>query len=264
MEYTLITGSSSGIGLSFAYECASRGMNLALVSLPGTGLEERAKEIEKEYKVNVKYLDLDLTGLDAPEKVYRWCCYNNISVNFLINNAGMAGTAWFPESDPEYIDKRILLNIRALTLLCRYFIPILTKNPRSYILNMGSLSAYFSIPYKCVYSATKAYVLNFSKSLGIELKSMGISVSVVCPNGVETNEGTYARINAHKHWGRWTKIDSRKLASYALDKTLEGKKVIIPKHINRILLTVGRMIPSGIKLRLLEHEFRKEYPPATV
>lgn len=260
MKYTLITGSSSGIGLSFAHECASRGMNLALVSLPGTGLPDRAQEISERYKVDVKYLEIDLTVFDAPLKVYSWCYNKNISVNFLINNAGLAGTSCFSDSDPEYSDKRILLNIRALTLLCRYFIPMLAQNNKSFILNVGSLSAFFSIPYKCVYSATKAYVLNFSKSLNIELKPKGISVSVVCPNGVETNEGTFARINSHKHWGRWTKIDSKKLAKISIDETFKGKRVIIPKMINRFLMITGRMIPSFIKLPFLEREFRKEPP----
>ncbi|MGQ9620862.1 MAG: SDR family NAD(P)-dependent oxidoreductase [Bacteroidales bacterium] len=260
MHYTLITGSSSGIGLSMAHECASRNMNLALVSLPGTGLEDKAREIEEKYNVDVRCLNIDLTEHDAPERVYRWCYDNNIQVNFLINNAGMAGTAYFPESSPEYCDKRIMLNIRALTLLCHYFIPMLTKNKKSYILNVGSLSAYFSIPYKTVYSASKSYVLNFSKSLSIELKPLGISVSVVCPNGVETNEGTYTRINSHKHWGKWTKIDSSDLAKIAIDKTLKGNRVIIPKFINKFLMLFGRMIPSFLKLPFLEREFRKEPP----
>ena len=260
MYYTLITGSSNGIGLSMAHECAARKMNLAMVSLPGNLLPEIARTIAEKYDVDVKYLQIDLTELDAPEKVYIWCVDNNISVNFLINNAGMAGTIRFQAAPPEYSDKRILLNIRALTLLCSYFIPMLEKNRKSYILNVSSLSAFFSIPYKSVYSATKAFVLSFSKSLSTELKSMGISVSVVCPNGVETNKGTYARIEAHKNWGKWTKIESSELAKYSIEQTLKGKRVIIPKAINKALLVAGSLIPSSVQLTLLEKEFRKEPP----
>jgi short-subunit dehydrogenase len=258
--YTLITGSSSGIGLSMAHECASRGMNLALVSLPGTGLTDRAAEISEKYSVDVRYLEIDLTERDSPEKVYDWCKGNNIEVNFLLNNAGVAGTASFPLTPPEYTDMRIQLNIRALSLLCRHFIPMLERNSRSYILNVGSMSAFFPIPYKSVYSATKAYVVSFSRSLAVELKTKGISVSVVCPNGVETNEGTFARIDAHNHWGAWTKIDSMELAKYSIDQTLKGKTVIIPKAINWFLLILGKLMPSSIQMIVLEREFRKEHP----
>ncbi|MFN8242364.1 MAG: SDR family NAD(P)-dependent oxidoreductase, partial [Bacteroidales bacterium] len=197
-------------------------------------------------------------GDSAADEVYKWCVANSIEVNFLINNAGMAGAAEFAESTPEYSDKRILLNIRALTMLCRVFVPMLERNRQSYILNIGSLSAFFPIPYKSVYSSTKSYVLNFSMSISAELRKRGISVTVICPNGVETNSGTSARIEAHKNWGKWTKIDSRKLASFAIDQTFKGKVVAIPMLINRFLRFIGWLIPASMQLNMLEKEFAAE------
>lgn len=258
MVHTLITGGSMGYGRSLAIACARRGMNLFLVALPGPELEETARQISSEFHVDVRFLAIDLTALDAPEKLYTWCCDQNLEINCIINDAGLAGAALFEESSVKYSDARIMLNVRALTLVCKYFIPMLRQHSKSYILNVGSLAAYFPIPYKSVYSATKAYVLNFSKSLAVELKPFGIQVSVVCPNGIETNPGTIARTKAHKKWGKWTKMDSEKLAHFTIEKMLQGKRVIIPKLINKFLLVLRKLVPPSFLMWILEREFRAE------
>ena len=256
--YTLVTGGSTGFGRSLAMECARRGMNLVLVALPGPELKETADHISSGYKVDVRYMDVDLTEPHGPKSVYDWCCQHDLKVNCIINNAGRAGAALFAESSPEYSDKRILVNIRALTMIIRYFIPMLKEFPGAHILNVASLAAYFPIPYKSVYSASKAYVLRFSKSVAVELKPLGIKVSAVCPNGIETNEGTFARIKAHKQWGKWTKMDSDKLARLSIGKMLDGKKIIVPMFINNLLLAISKLFPPFFLMWFLEREFRNE------
>ncbi|MBW6491700.1 MAG: SDR family NAD(P)-dependent oxidoreductase [Lentimicrobium sp.] len=258
MVHTLITGGSMGFGRSLAFECARRGMNLLLVALPGKELENTASRISSEFQVDVRYLPIDLTELDGPKNLYNWCCDQNLKINCIINDAGLAGATLFAESPVEYSDARILLNIRALTLICRFFIPILKQHPKAWILNVGSMAAYFPIPYKSVYSATKAYVLNFSKSLAVELRPSGIQVSVVCPNGIETNPGTIARNRAHKNWGKWTKMDCDKLAAFTIEKMLQGKRVIVPLFINKFLLAFRKLFPPPLLMWTLEREFRAE------
>ncbi len=247
-----------GIGQAFAHDCARRGMNLLLVALPGRELKETALELENTYKVTVHTLEIDLTEKEAPEMVYNWCMRHGFRVNILINNAGVAGTAIFEDSPIEYSDLRIQLNIRALVLLTRYFIPQMKQFEKSYILNVSSLSAYYAIPFKSIYSASKAFVLSFSKSLREELRNTPIHVSVVCPNGVQTNNGTFERIKSHGLMGKLTQIDRLKLAKFSLNLMFRGKTVIIPKRINKLLLTIGHLTPGAIKQRLLRREFSKE------
>ena len=256
--FTLITGASMGIGKAMAIECAGRKHNILIVALPGIEIEITAKEIRDKFHVEVQTLAIDLSGKEAPERVYCWCLENKYNVNFLINNAGIAGTASFQESEPDYSDVRILVNVRALVLLTRYFIPMLKQHEKAYILNIGSLSAYFPIPFKAVYSASKAFVLQFSKALRLELKNTGISVSVVCPNGVHTNEGTFERIKAHGLMGRLTQISSTDLAKIAIKGVYNRKAVIIPKFINRLLLVLKKFIPGSLEQKILSREFEKE------
>ena len=72
-RYTLITGASQGLGRAFAFECAKRGMNLILVALPGSGLEQVAHDVSAEYTVKVDILPIDLSQLDSAQKVHQWC-----------------------------------------------------------------------------------------------------------------------------------------------------------------------------------------------
>jgi len=256
--FTLITGASSGIGKAIAWYCGSVNMNLLLISLPGENLENVAREIKEKYKVRTDFFETDLARVDGPESVYNWVNEKKYQVNILVNNAGIAGTTVFEKSDPAYSDVRIMVNIRALVLLTRYFIPELKTHPNSFILNVGSLSAFFSIPYKTVYSASKAFVVNFSRALRYELKNSTISVSVVCPNGVHTNAGTHARIEAHGAKGRLTAVPVEKLAKNAIEKMLRGKFLYVPLPVNRFLLFLQKVIPTAIQQKILTREFTKE------
>jgi short-subunit dehydrogenase len=257
--YTLITGGSMGIGKALARECARRGMNLLLVALPGPELDQTADEIRSAYDVGVDTLGIDLTLPDSPGKVYEWCEGHAYQVDILMNNAGMAGSAIFETSSIEYSDERILLNIRALVILCRLFIPLLKQHEKAYILNTGSFSAYQPLPYKSVYAASKSFVLLFSQALNEELRDTSVNVTVVNPNGVRTNAGTYERINTHGRLVQGTLIlDADRIARISVDSMLKGKEVVIPGCWNRFLLHITRLMPVKFKIRKAARMFRKE------
>lgn len=257
--FTLITGGSAGIGKAFAIECARRGHNLLLVALPGPELEETADYIRSSYPVKVHSLGIDLTHSQSPLNTYNWCIENGYKVNILINNAGVGGTSEFESSNEEYIDQTIQLNIRALVLLSRYFIPLLKENEESFILNVSSLSAFFTIPYKSVYAASKSFVLAFSDALQIELDNTTVKVCVVCPAGVDTTPETNERIKAHGFFGKITQINSERLAWFTLNKMFKGKTVIIPNRFNMFIWFLSKIVPERIKRLIVHREFRKEF-----
>ncbi len=256
--YTLITGASSGIGKAIAWYCGNLGMNLILVSLPDEGLNKVALEIAEKHKVKTVYFETDLSKLDAPKEVYTWTQSNGLDINILINDAGVAGASVFEISDFKYIDERLMVNIRALVMLTRLFLPVLKTHPDSYILNVGSLAGFFPIPYKSLYSASKVFVLYFSKALRCELKGTGVSISVLCPNGVRTNPTTNTRINSHGKVGRITEQSADFVARKGIDGMLKHKFMIIPGRINYILLVLRKIIPVSVQQKILVREFMKE------
>lgn len=256
--FTLITGASSGIGKEIAWYCGSIGMNLILVSLPGEKLDQVALDIAGRHNVKTVFFEADLTKLDSPEKIFNWTQAKGLDINILINNAGVAGASVFENSDIQYIDMRILLNIRALVMLSRLFLPVLKTHQNAYILNVGSMAGFFPIPYKCMYSASKAFVLYFSKALRHELKGTGVSVSVLCPNGVRTNPTTNVRINSHGRIGRLTELSAGLVAKKGIEGMLRHRLVIIPGRFNYILLLLNRLLPTSIQQKILSREFMKE------
>lgn len=256
--YTLITGASSGIGKAIASYCGSLGMNLILVSLPGEGLSQVAHILAEKHKINTEFFETDLSKLDSPEEVFNWTRIHGFDVNILVNNAGVAGASVFETSDLKYIDDRILLNMRAVVMLSRLYLPVLKTHDRSFILNVGSMAAFFPIPYKSLYSSSKAFILNFSKSIRCELEGTGVSVSVICPNGVITNPTTYVRINAHGKAGRYTSLPAEDVARIGIDGMLKQKFLIIPGRINHLILALNKIIPVSLKQKILAREFMKE------
>lgn len=258
IHYILITGGSNGIGKAFAFECASRKMNVLLVALPGPELQETAEFIKVTWGVAVDFLATDLTEKAGPQHVYDWVKKNNYTVSILINNAGIAGASEFSESSPDYNDLRIQLNIRAMVLLTRLFLPDLLKLDSGIILNVSSLSAFYPIGYKAVYSASKAFVLNFSLAVREELRNTTVSVTVVCPNGVRTNTGTNARIDSHGWKGRFSEVPAERIARISLDKALNGKAVVILGWFSKFLMFLSKILPKNISIRIATNEMKKE------
>jgi hypothetical protein len=256
--YTLITGGSSGLGRAFAEECAERGMNLILVALPDENLSHTSEYIKEKYKVKVWTYGINLSERDAPEKIYTFCEHHGLTVNMLINNAGVTGCTVFEKSSIEYNELRIQLNIRALILITRLFLPSMRKLDSAYILNVCSLAAFYAIPFKSVYSASKAFVLTFSKALREELRESPIKISVLCPSGIRTNVLSNARISTHGSKGRIFLVFPKKIAEISIKKLLKGNKIIIPGFMNKLILLLGKIIPEKIKQELLYREFQKE------
>jgi len=254
----LITGGSSGIGLAVAEACARRKMKVILVALPGPELGEAARKLAADYETSVFTLGIDLTEENAPRRVFDWCREQGLVVSILVNNAGLAGAARFDESTPEYSDSRIQLNIRVLVLLTRFFVPSMKELPEAVILNIGSLAGFYSIPFKSVYSATKSFVITFSRALDEELKHTAVKVKVLCPNGVRTNRGTFSRIESHGLKARITIISSERLADFTLKRLFRKGTVIVPGFANRLLRVIGRLTPSRLEQRMLYREFQKE------
>ena len=242
----LITGASQGLGKAFAFECARRGMNLALVALPDSGLADVATAIELWHGVRVDCLELDLTERDAPERVAHWVTENRLPITVLINNAGVGYNSRFEDSTIEENEACILLNALATVKITRLLLPALMRRSRAYVLNVSSLSAYFPMPYMPVYAPTKSFVLNFSLALRSEVRDTAVRVSALCPNGIRTSVDACRKIEAGGLAARLTCMDAEDVARYAVARLLSGRSVIVPGWLNRFLVWAGKFTPHSV------------------
>ncbi|HYM93570.1 MAG TPA: SDR family NAD(P)-dependent oxidoreductase [Chitinophagaceae bacterium] len=258
--YTLITGASEGLGKALAIECASRGMNLILVALPGIELYQLAFYIRKKYKVLVCEFELDLSKDESCLYLWNSIQQNNIPVNMLINNAGLGSTTGFGESGFETFRKQIELNVMATSRLTHLFLPELKQHQQSYILNVSSLCVFFYLQKKQVYGATKSFIYFFSKSLRKEVKKYGTQVSVLCPGGLISNPAQYL-LNRSASWiGRSAAMNPEDVAPIAIDGLLRGKERIIPGKWNRFSLLLNKLLPDWLKNRIASRQMPKLNP----
>lgn len=256
-KYTMITGASSGLGKAFAIQCASMGMHIILIALPGSNTASLAQSITLQYGVQVRVFEFDLTDVAALHHHLEHIT-ENYTVDFLINNAGMGGTSHLTETTLENIDRIIQLNVRGTVMVTRLMVPHLLKNERSYIMNISSMAAFTPIAYKTVYPASKAFISSFSLGLKEEFSGTGLSVSVVYPGPMMTNSQTSRRIIGQGFKGKMGLLTAQVIAKLAIRKTMAGCSTVIPGFMNRFNHLLMSLLPVEWKSRIVSREVKKE------
>ena len=181
----LITGASAGIGATYADRLARRGYNLILVARDKVRLDDLAIKLRAKTGVHIDVLQADLTeraDLARVEQRLR----DDAAINLLINNAGMAGGGGFEAADADRFETLIQLNVTAVTRLAAAVAPRFAAQGSGAIVNLASVLAYAPEFGTGVYSATKAFVFNPSKSIQLELGPKGVYVQVVAPAATAT------------------------------------------------------------------------------
>ena len=186
-ETVLITGASSGIGKTFAFEYAGQGKNLILTARSKDKLDKIKKEIEKKFSVDVKVLIKDLAKENSAAELYRELKQNDLHVDILVNNAGFGTSGEFHKKEFAGQHDQIILNCLSLADLTYFIIKDMAEKNSGNIINIASTAAFQPVPYMAVYGATKAFVLSFSEALHQEYKNYGIKVTAVCPGATETS-----------------------------------------------------------------------------
>ncbi|MGH2643724.1 MAG: SDR family NAD(P)-dependent oxidoreductase, partial [Chitinophagaceae bacterium] len=255
--YTLITGASRGIGLSFAHAFAKKGCPLIMVALPEKQLEEVASAIREQYQIPVDYLGIDLTADHAPRQVWDYCQQNGYTINRLINNAGIGFSCRFENLGMDKNLAMIKLNTQAMVGMTHYFLPRLLLQPDACILFMSSMEATLALPYKSVYTGTKNFIYSFALALREELKKTSVKVHVVCPGPVLTNADGLKRINAQGWKARMLLKSPDIVAAFVIRKMEKNKVRIIPGRLNRFMLWLANHLPLAIKMHFLERIFRR-------
>lgn len=181
----LITGASSGIGATYAERLARRGHDLVLVARDKARLEALAQRLRGEHKVAVDVLPADLTvpaELAAVEARLR----DDVRINILINNAGMALSGGFSQQTAQSIERLITLNATAPTRLAAAVAARFAQAGAGSIVNIGSVVALAPEFGMTIYGATKAFVLFLSQGLNVEMAAKGVYVQAVLPAATRT------------------------------------------------------------------------------
>lgn len=226
-DLVLITGTSSGIGLATAVECAAAGMRVVatLRNLDKKGALEKAAK-ERGVKIDVEQLDVTAPTVSA--KV-REIVLKYGPVYALVNNAGVAVGGAFEEQSEEDVRDQFETNVFGLMAMTRAALPFMRAAGRGRIINVSSISGRLSFPLLSVYGATKHAVEGFSEGLRWEVEPFGIQVVSVEPGTVKTpifadNQRRGSLIDAN---GPYAEVSRRveELIMNGVDKGIEAEEV---------------------------------------
>ena len=238
----LITGASSGIGRDMARYLAKLGYDLILVARRRDRLEELKKELDC---ADVRIITCDVSNIDECTLLYEGT--KDEDIDLLINNAGFGLAGEFYETDLDREIAMINTNIVAVHMLTKLFLKDFVKKDRGRILNVASSAAFFAGPLLSTYYATKNYVFRLSEAIYQELKKRGsnVHISILCPGPVNTEFNDVAKV-AFALDG----LDSRYVAKYAIDRTLENRLIIIPGVTLKVGVFLRRLLPEKTMLKV--------------
>ena len=182
----LITGGSSGMGLEFARGLAARGYDLLLVSNREDQLASASAELSAEFPVKVRTIFQDLAQPKAADELYSRCASEGILPDVLVNDAGMFFFKELEVADLDKVQAMLDLHVNTVTRMCLLFGSAMKERGSGYILNVSSMAARLPVPGITVYSASKAYLRSFGRSLSYELKPYGVGMTTVCPAAIAT------------------------------------------------------------------------------
>lgn len=192
----LITGASSGIGRSTAFEFArtapSHGLKLILTARRADTLRQVAADIEKETGGGVAVLPvrLDVSNPDEVRALVPGLPDGWGEIDVLVNNAGLVkGVAKAPEIAEEDVNVMFATNVTGLINVTQAVLPVFQKRPgggAGDIINIGSIAGREPYPGGSIYCATKAAVRSFTDALRKELIATRIRVIEIDPGQVET------------------------------------------------------------------------------
>lgn len=182
----LITGGSSGMGLEFARGLAARGYDLLLASNREDQLASALAELSAGFPVKVRTIFQDLAQPKAADELYSRCASEGILPDVLVNDAGMFFFKELGVKDLDRVQAMLDLHVNTVTRMCLLFGSAMKERGSGYILNVSSMAARLPVPGITVYSASKAYLRSFGRSLSYELKPYGVGMTTVCPAAIAT------------------------------------------------------------------------------
>ena len=186
-KIALVTGATAGFGEAIAHELASHGYNLIITGRRNERLLKIKGELEKKHSVEVLALNFDVRKLDEVKNSLSSLSDKWQQIDILVNNAGLAsGLSTVQEGDIDDWEKMIDTNVKGLLYVTRIISPLMIKNQKGHIINIGSIAGKEVYAKGNVYCATKHAVDALTKAMRIDMLQHGIKVTGICPGMAET------------------------------------------------------------------------------
>lgn len=184
-KVVVITGGTSGIGKSLAFEFGRNGSKIVITGRDQEALLATAEELTAK-QVAVHAVAADVTRADDNNRMAQEAIRVFGRIDVLINNAGISMRAIFEEVDPEVIRKVMDINFYGAVYATKSCLPEIMRN-RGSIVGISSIAGFRGLPGRTGYSASKFALNGFLESLRTELLGTGVHVLTACPGFTASN-----------------------------------------------------------------------------
>jgi len=181
----LITGSNRGIGKAIAQKLAENGVDIIITAPIKSDAESAANEIKERYNVKTYAFELNLLDINSIEDTVKEI-EKTTTVDILVNNAGITKDNLFIRMKKEEWEDVIKVNFTSIFYITQPIIKQMIKKRWGRVINISSVVGIMGNAGQTNYSATKAALIGFTKSLAKEVGSRGITVNAVAPGFIDT------------------------------------------------------------------------------
>jgi len=181
-QTAIVTGAATGIGEAIARRLSAAGASVAVADIDFSAATETAAQIPNAFAVSI-----DITSADSVQKAVEAVIARTGKIDILVNNAGTAGKAAPIGDQSEEEWRRVVdINLIGVFLCTRAVMPLLKKQAYGRVISIASIAGKEGNPNMSAYSATKAAVIGFTKSVAKEVATENICVNAVAPAVVQT------------------------------------------------------------------------------
>jgi len=250
----LVTGASSGIGYEIVKYISQFDMQIIVTARREENLKKLKDEIESNSKSTVLILIKDLSDPKSPQEIYNYCKEKNLSIDFLVNNAGYGFTEDFDTYDLEKLDDFLNVLMNSLVKLTRLFIKDMKVRKSGKILQVSSIAGIIPSGSGAIgiYGNIKNFVNEFTITLNSTYKKHNVHTCALCPGFTETGFNKRAGFKM-----QYSDVPSpflmsgKSVAKQGVDACLDGKEIFVVRGgFNRTMIFISKFIPNNI-LRFL-------------
>jgi len=248
--WALVTGASSGIGKELTRQLAANGLNVVIAARRIDLLRELGDGIEREFSVQFRAVQVDLSEEDSIDKIKD--ATRDLDIGLIVSNAGAVKAGEFMTMPLKDLHDQISINVVAHMELVRYFAPRLVKRGRGGVMLVGAMGTSHGIPYLANPSATKAYISALGEALHDELEKHGVAVTVLTPGLTDT--AAIPEIMIDPGAIPMKPMSVAQVASEGIAAIQANKSVCVPGALNRFM---NRVVPASITRKMMAKLLKK-------
>ena len=255
---TLITGACGGLGREFVKLLAEKKENLVLVGTSEEKLSTLLEDFKSEFEgLFIKTMVCDLSKRQSRENLVREISKEGLSINKLINNAGVIIEGDVQRFSNEEIEKAIQVNCIGTLELTKMLFEQRNEGLKFEILTVSSQAAFQPMPHMGIYAATKSFLTSIMTALKVEWKDKNVVVTTVCPSGMATNKEMRESIEAMGFRGKITTLPAEKVAKIALKALKKKKAIVVPGVINKFIYFISKLCTPCFLAKITGNMWKK-------